>query len=60
VINKAILIIKGEKPFDSHEPSLLVALLYILNFVIDKEAILDRQLSLQRELNDLEELIKQL
>ena len=60
VINKAVDIIQGKKVFDTFEPALLVALLYLLDLVIDKELLTARVEELQEEITKLSELLEKI
>ena len=60
VINKAVDIIQGKKVFDTFEPALLVALLYILDLVIDKKLLTARVEELQEEIAKLSELLEKI
>ena len=60
VINKAVDIIQGKKVFDTFEPALLVALLYLLDLVIDKKLLTARVEELQEEITKLSELLEKI
>ena len=60
VINKAVDIIQGKKVFDTFEPALLVALLYLLDLVIDKKLLTARVEELQEEIAKLSELLEKI
>ena len=60
VINKAVAIVQGKKVFDTFEPALLVALLYLLDLVIDKELLTARVEELQEEITKLSELLEKI
>ena len=60
VINKAIAIVQQTKPFDDHKPALLVALLYILDLVVDKKVLLNKRQVLLDELAKLDQLLGKL
>ena len=60
IINKAIEIIKGDKSFVEHTPTLLVALLYILDLILDKEILNKSKQRLLEELHNLNLILSQL
>ena len=60
IINKAVDIIQGKKVFDTFEPALLVALLYLLDLVIDKKLLTARVEELQEEIAKLSELLERI
>ena len=60
IINKAVDIIQGKKVFDTFEPALLVALLYLLDLVIDKKLLTARVEELQEEIAKLSELLEKI
>ena len=60
IINKAIAIVQNIKPFDDHKPTLLVALLYILDLVVDKQVLLRKRQVLVDELTQLDQLLGKL
>jgi len=60
VINQAIAIVQQTKPFDDYRPALLVALLYILELVVDKKVLLNKRQGLMDELDQLDQLLGKL
>ena len=60
IINKAVNIVQGKKVFDTFEPALLVALLYLLDLVIDKKLLTARVEELQEEIAKLSELLEKI
>ncbi len=60
IVNKAIAIIKGDKPFIEYTPTLLVALLYILDLILDKEILNKSKQKLLAELHNLNLILSQL
>ena len=60
VINKAVDIIQYKKVFDTFEPALLVALLYLLDLVVDKKLLTARVEELQEEIAKLSELLEKI
>ena len=60
ILNKAITIIKGDKPFIEYTPTLLVTLLYILDLILDKEILNKSKQSLLEELHNLNLILSQL
>jgi len=60
IINEAIAIVQGNKPFNSNKPTLLVALLYILDLCLNKQKLIEKQQQLQQELSSLGKLLERI
>ena len=60
IMNKAVNIVQCKKVFDTFEPALLVALLYLLDLVIDKKLLTARVEELQEEIAKLSELLEKI
>ena len=59
-INSAVLIVQGQKEFNTKDPQMLVALLFILDLIIQKDKVLEHKASLEAELEKLNLLLEKM
>lgn len=59
-MNSAVLIVQGQKAFNTKEPQMLVALLFILDLIIRKDKVLEHKASLEAELENLNLLLEKM